>query len=92
VQLPSGFYGSAAFPRYSPRPPAPMAARRWRWPWQRAQEREGDRVIALNDERANLAEGYCSNYVSTSKYNLATFFPKFFTAVSSRAPFIVYCA
>jgi phospholipid-transporting ATPase len=94
VQLPSGFEGSAAFPGNSPRPQAPTgnstAARRWCWPWQRAREREGDRVIALNDERANLAEGHCSNYVSTSKYNLATFFPKFFTGVSSQPRFIVY--
>ncbi|KAF8514608.1 aminophospholipid-transporting P-type ATPase [Gautieria morchelliformis] len=90
VQLPRVFEGGAAFPGNNPRPPTPRAARkstrswRWRWPWQKAREREGDRVIALNDDPANLAEGYCSNYVSTSKYNVATFFPKFFTEQFSK--------
>ncbi|KIJ30028.1 hypothetical protein M422DRAFT_36734 [Sphaerobolus stellatus SS14] len=42
------------------------------------------RVIALNDEHVNLAEGYCSNYVSTSKYNIATFLPKFLTEQFSK--------
>jgi len=55
--------------------------RKWRWPWQKEQERTGERVILLNNEAGNLAEGYCSNYVSTSKYNVATFLPKFLTGV-----------
>ena len=41
----------------------------------------GERMIVLNDERTNLAEAYCSNYVSTNKYNAATFLPKFLTGV-----------
>ncbi|KZS88835.1 calcium transporting ATPase [Sistotremastrum niveocremeum HHB9708] len=48
-----------------------------KWPWQKEKVREGDRVITLNDEVANYAEKYCSNYVSTSKYNPVTFVPKF---------------
>ncbi|KAJ1305911.1 hypothetical protein OPQ81_010630 [Rhizoctonia solani] len=38
---------------------------------------EGERTVWLNDQARNIAEGYPNNYVSTSKYNLATFIPKF---------------
>ncbi|KIJ33241.1 hypothetical protein M422DRAFT_264782 [Sphaerobolus stellatus SS14] len=54
--------------------------KKFKWPWQKEQEKTGERVIALNDEHVNLAEGYYSNYVSTSKYTIATFLPKFLTA------------
>jgi phospholipid-transporting ATPase len=61
--------------------PMPSRSRRkswkWRWPWQGPQEYVGERVIALNEEHVNLSEGYCDNYISTSKYNFATFVPKF---------------
>jgi phospholipid-transporting ATPase len=88
VQLPSTFSGSAAFPGTNSQPPPKLPrkstkSRRWRWPWQEDQGRDGDRVVALNDEHANLAEAYCSNYVSTSKYSLATFLPKFLTGMHS---------
>ncbi|KAF8512600.1 Ca-transporting ATPase [Hysterangium stoloniferum] len=70
VQLPS--LSASAMPSRSK-----AKRRKWRWPWQKAQERVGERVITLNDERTNLSEGYCNNYISTSKFNVATFLPKF---------------
>ncbi|KAF5322350.1 hypothetical protein D9619_001712 [Psilocybe cf. subviscida] len=48
---------------------------RWKWPWEKEKELTGERVIALNNSDANA--DFRSNSVSTSKYNLATFFPKF---------------
>jgi phospholipid-transporting ATPase len=49
--------------------------RRWKWPWQKEQILTGERVVALNNPDANLT--FSSNYVSTTKYNMATFVPKF---------------
>lgn len=49
--------------------------KRWKWPWEKEQELAGERVIALNNSQANVE--YINNYVSTSKYNMATFLPKF---------------
>lgn len=37
----------------------------------------GPRVIHLNGPAKNTAQGYIDNHVSTSKYNIATFLPKF---------------
>lgn len=75
----SAYNGSASFPGPSiqekGRKPAPRK-RRWRWPWQKPPQQEGERIIVLNNEAAN---DYCSNFVSTSKYNVATFVPKFLT-------------
>jgi phospholipid-transporting ATPase len=49
---------------------------KWNWPWQRKEKvLTGERIVALNNSAANSE--FCSNYVSTSKYNLATFLPKF---------------
>jgi len=50
-------------------------SRKWKWPWQVEKVLTGERIIALNNSAANAE--YCSNFVSTSKYNLATFLPKF---------------
>jgi phospholipid-transporting ATPase len=50
--------------------------RRWKWPWQKEQVLTGERVIALNNQEANA--NFRSNYVSTAKYNMMTFLPKFF--------------
>lgn len=50
----------------------------FRWPWQKPVELEGERKIWLNDRGKNDLESYCSNYVSTGKYNAVTFLPKFF--------------
>ncbi|CUA74534.1 phospholipid-translocating ATPase [Rhizoctonia solani] len=49
----------------------------WKWPWTKEQVLEGERNVWLNDQARNIGEGYPNNYVSTSKYNLATFIPKF---------------
>ncbi|KAG8926721.1 hypothetical protein FRC02_008713 [Tulasnella sp. 418] len=49
----------------------------FKWPWQRNKALPPERTIWLNDAPRNSAEGYCSNYVSTSKYNVVTFIPKF---------------
>ncbi|KAF8973169.1 calcium transporting ATPase [Flammula alnicola] len=50
-------------------------SRQWKWPWEKEKELTGERVIALNNSVANAE--FCSNFVSTSKYNLVTFLPKF---------------
>jgi phospholipid-transporting ATPase len=49
----------------------------WKWPWEKEKVLMGERIIFLNDEGANADSGFVSNYVSTSKYNMATFLPKF---------------
>ena len=38
----------------------------------------GERMIHINNQPLNDASKFCNNYVSTSKYNLVTFLPKFF--------------
>lgn len=50
--------------------------RQWKWPWKKEEVLTGERLIALNNPTANL--DFCSNFVSTAKYNPATFLPKFF--------------
>ena len=52
-----------------------LKSKKWKWPWQKEEVLTGDRIIALNNSAANV--DYCSNFVSTSKYNFATFLPKF---------------
>lgn len=37
----------------------------------------GERTIYINDQGMNAPFKYCNNYVSTGKYNLVTFIPKF---------------
>ena len=51
--------------------------RNFQWPWAKKKILAPERKIWLNDTASNDAEGYCSNYVSTTKYNLITFVPKF---------------
>ncbi|TFY79586.1 hypothetical protein EWM64_g4423 [Hericium alpestre] len=48
---------------------------KWKWPWAKEQELVGERIIAFNSPEAN--SDFLSNYVSTTKYNLVTFVPKF---------------
>ncbi|KAI0656709.1 phospholipid-translocating P-type ATPase [Cubamyces menziesii] len=73
------FAGSASFPGPSKshqRTPSKSLKQRWRWPWQKKEQiLTGNRVIALNNPDANSE--FCNNYVSTTKYNVATFIPKF---------------
>ncbi|TBU23842.1 phospholipid-translocating P-type ATPase [Dichomitus squalens] len=78
---PKTFTGSASFPgpsRGHARKPSKSIKKKWKfnWPWQKKEQvLTGNRVIALNNPDANAE--YCNNYVSTSKYNIATFVPKF---------------
>ena len=78
------FAGSAAFPgpsqtpRHQRKPSKSFAKslKSIKWPWQRKEQvLTGTRAVALNNPDAN--SDFCNNYVSTSKYNLATFVPKF---------------
>ena len=49
---------------------------KWEWPWKKKERvLTGERTVALNTPSAN--DEFCSNYVTTSKYNMATFLPKF---------------
>lgn len=49
---------------------------KWEWPWKKKEQvLAGERTVALNNTPAN--DEFCSNYVTTSKYNMATFLPKF---------------
>ncbi|KAG5350639.1 hypothetical protein C0989_009999 [Termitomyces sp. Mn162] len=66
------FQPAGALPTQPAKPPA---KRNWKWPWQREKVLTGERIIALNNTAANGE--FPSNSVSTSKYNLATFIPKF---------------
>jgi phospholipid-transporting ATPase len=59
-----------------PRKPQKVSRRKWRWPWRKEKVLTGERVVALNNPDANA--DFLSNYVSTTKYNMATFVPKFF--------------
>jgi Phospholipid-translocating ATPase N-terminal len=52
-----------------------LKSKKWKWPWQKEKVLTGERIVALNNSAANA--DYCSNVISTSKYNLATFLPKF---------------
>ncbi|KAF9073498.1 calcium transporting ATPase [Rhodocollybia butyracea] len=54
----------------------------WKWPWQREKVLLGERVATLNNRAANAE--FVSNYVSTSKYNMVTFVPKFLTEQFSK--------
>lgn len=72
------FAGSGHFPGAKEQKPSKvksLKSKKWKWPWQKEQVLTGERVIALNNSLANA--DYCSNFVSTSKYNLLTFVPKF---------------
>lgn len=61
------------------KPPPISRKRKWKWPWAKEVVLEGEREIYLNDAPRNDAQSFVGNYVSTSKYNLITFVPKFFT-------------
>ena len=58
-----------------PRKPQKVSRRKWSWPWQKKKVLTGERVVALNNPDPNA--DFLSNYVSTTKYNMATFIPKF---------------
>jgi phospholipid-transporting ATPase len=73
------FAGSGSF-NGSEKKTALSPRKKWKWPWQKDKVLTGDRVIALNNAPANVEFG--SNFVSTSKYNIASFMPKFLTGAS----------
>ncbi|EIN08690.1 aminophospholipid-transporting P-type ATPase [Punctularia strigosozonata HHB-11173 SS5] len=62
------------------------ARRQWKWPWAKEKVLGGERVVPLNGESAGAPgqDEFCSNYVSTSKYNVVTFVPKFFAEQFSK--------
>ncbi|KAG1716196.1 hypothetical protein ID866_936 [Astraeus odoratus] len=74
------FAGSESFPGLPQARRTPAARRptkwKWKWPWEKEIVPTGERVIALNNPDMNVE--FCSNFVSTSKYNVITFVPKFF--------------
>jgi len=72
------FSGSGTFPgvrTQTPKSPTAPKRRKWKWPWEKERILTRERVIALNNSAANAE--FCSNFISTSKYSLATFLPKF---------------
>ncbi|KAL1660926.1 hypothetical protein GGF50DRAFT_118469 [Schizophyllum commune] len=72
------FEGSGTFngpSRGGLQPSKKSPRKKWKWPWEKEVQLTGERVIALNNPDAN--NEYSSNYVSTSKYNLVSFLPKF---------------
>ncbi|KAJ7928501.1 aminophospholipid-transporting P-type ATPase [Mycena leptocephala] len=75
------FAGSGSF-NGSEKKTALSPRKKWKWPWQKDKVLTGDRVIALNNAPANVEFG--SNFVSTSKYNIASFMPKFLTEQFSK--------
>ncbi|KAF7800091.1 hypothetical protein EIP86_011334 [Pleurotus ostreatoroseus] len=73
---PNNFSGSSSVPNKDKTIAKRKRKWKWRWPWKKEDEvLEGERLIALNNSTANSE--FCSNYISTSKYNAATFIPKF---------------
>ncbi|KAG8908110.1 hypothetical protein FRC00_011425, partial [Tulasnella sp. 408] len=75
LPAPNSRYERGGQPRNAPL--RQRTKRTWKWPWERQKALAPERKIWLNDHPSNEAEGYCSNYVSTTKYNLVTFVPKF---------------
>ena len=81
---PSGqpFAGSDRFnglPTHTETPkPVKKPREPFKWWWKREKVYVGERKVQLNNHSANVNEGFMSNYVSTTKYNLATFLPMFF--------------
>lgn len=83
--------GERSFPGSSPysgpsNPTPPVRKRKWKWPWQKETVLARERIIALNNSAANA--DFSSNSVSTSKYNLASFIPKFLTGILALFVFI----
>ncbi len=80
-QSKSPFSGSSSFPgssqTLSNKSSKRKRTRQWKWPWQKDRVQTGERVVALNDFNGERNVEFCSNYVSTSKYNAVTFVPKF---------------
>ncbi|KAF8222638.1 calcium transporting ATPase [Tricholoma matsutake] len=54
----------------------------WKWPWRKEKVLTGERIIMLNNSSGNA--DFCSNSISTSKYNIVSFVPKFLTEQFSK--------
>lgn len=83
--------GERSFPGSSPysgtsNPPPQTRKHKWKWPWQKQKALARERIIALNNSAANA--DFSSNFVSTSKYNLASFILKFLTGMYALLVFI----
>jgi Phospholipid-translocating ATPase N-terminal len=78
IQSSNPEYSAASMAKHGRTRPGRMT---WRWPWQQVKVAKGDRIVTLNDRTANV--DFCSNFVSTSKYNTLTFIPKFFAGTYS---------
>ena len=62
-----------------------------KWPWAKEEKVEGERIVPLNTPGAGVE--FLHNGVSTSKYNIATFGPKFlFGALSLSNTLLDHCA
>ncbi|KAF2400830.1 phospholipid-transporting ATPase [Trichodelitschia bisporula] len=75
----TGAAGSRARPE-EPKPPDHKAKGKFKFGFGRAAPDPstlGPRLIHLNNPPANAANKYVDNHVSTAKYNIATFLPKF---------------
>ncbi|EJD08415.1 calcium transporting ATPase [Fomitiporia mediterranea MF3/22] len=82
IPIEQPFSGSESFPGVKQKPgdsqPKPKRRRKWKWPWAKDNtDLKGERVVALNDFANVHNSEFCTNYVSTSKYNAVTFVPKF---------------
>jgi phospholipid-transporting ATPase len=53
-----------------------------KFPWQKDKVPTGERIVFLNDSKGNGEQGFANNYVSTTKFNLVTFVPKFLVGES----------
>ena len=63
-----------------PSSPSPRKRRwQWKWPWRKEKVLTGERIITLNNSIGNA--DFCSNSISTSKYSLASFAPKFLSGM-----------
>lgn len=60
-------------------PSTPKRKKGFQWPWSKKIELSGERLIVLNNPTANSQ--YCSNFISTSKFNIGSFLPKFLYGV-----------
>ena len=51
--------------------------RQWKWPWMKEVEFKSECIAVLNNFGGEMNDKFCSNYVSTSRYNMVTFVPRF---------------
>ena len=70
------FPGSQQYPNRTSSSSSPRKQKwQWKWPWRKEKLLASERIIMLNNSSGNA--DFCSNSISTSKYNLISFGPKF---------------